>query len=309
MVKPNLFIVGEPKSGTTALCFLLSQHPDIFISEPKEPNFFSKDLIKESDKFHGKKRFFEYRTEEDYLKLFKNCNCKICGEGSTTYLYSKVAAHEIKKFNPEAKIIIMIRNIVDFLHSLHSEYLSLGDENVEDFKTALDLEELRKQGKHLPKRVLFPSYLFYSERSKFTEHIKRFYEFFDKKQIKIIIQEEFKENNAVIYKEVLEFLGVDSGFTPEFKIINPNKKVRFRKLKNLLESPLFWKVPKSITPNKVYELMKKIFYGVMFKKEPRYKMDENLRLELMKKYKPEVVKLSKMLNRDLVSLWGYDKIS
>ena len=53
MRKPSLFIVGNPKSGTSALHHVLGQHTDIFMSIPKEPKILAKKLSgrKKSDHF------------------------------------------------------------------------------------------------------------------------------------------------------------------------------------------------------------------------------------------------------------------
>ena len=42
--KPNFFIIGAPKCGTTALSEYLRSHPSVLISEPKEPHYFSTDI-------------------------------------------------------------------------------------------------------------------------------------------------------------------------------------------------------------------------------------------------------------------------
>jgi len=87
MKKPNLFIVGHPKSGTTALYNFLKQHPDIFMCPVKEPAFFCKDFIEESDLFHKQKSFYLdswSREQKVYLSLFADVKSeKIIGECST----------------------------------------------------------------------------------------------------------------------------------------------------------------------------------------------------------------------------------
>ena len=49
MRKPNFFIVGAPKSGTTSLFHYLDQHPDIYIPSIKEPRFIADDILATSD--------------------------------------------------------------------------------------------------------------------------------------------------------------------------------------------------------------------------------------------------------------------
>ena len=94
--KPDFFIVGAPKCGTTSFYHYLRQHPQIFMPDNKEPHYFGSDLKKRSDEF--------IKTEEEYLSLFKDADpSQMTGEASTFYLYSKVAQEEIKSFSPHAK--------------------------------------------------------------------------------------------------------------------------------------------------------------------------------------------------------------
>jgi len=314
MRKPNFFIVGEPRCGTSALTDFLHQHPDIFMANPREPNYFCQDILQEGFRFHKKNNsmhifrlYFPTPTEKSYMELFKDAHSQVKGESSAIYLYSKTAAQNIHDFNPEAKIIILIRNPVDFLYSFHSHLVSISEENEGNFKKALSLESQRKQGKQIPKRVLASSELYYSERVKFYDHIKRFLEVFNKKQIKIILYDDFKNNNAGIYKKILQFLGVGD-FQPKFGVRNASRQVRFRWVKYFMESPFIWKGVKFILPKSVFGYMKKFFYQIVRKHKAPQAMDQMLRKDLMKQYKPEVEALSKLLKRDLVTLWGYDKV-
>lgn len=315
MKKPNLFIVGASKSGTTALYRFLNQHPDIFMSRLKEPRFFCKDLHQEFDNFHKKnKRFFKKfdfypcRAEKEYLSFFKDWKDeKIAGEASPAYFYSKVAAREIHKFNPDAKIIILLRNPVDWLYSFHLQAIRSGSEPVKNFEKALSLEEERKKGKHLAKFSLLtqPSTFFYFERAKFTEQVKRYLDVFNKKQIKIIIFDDFKKDNAKVYREVLKFLGVYQNFVPEFKLVHVSRKVQFPRLRILWRSLLFTRM-RYFPLSKLNKLIDRKF--LRGKERPLPPMDPQLQEELMKKFKSEVERLSKITGRDLVTLWGYDSI-
>src|SRR5665648_698992 len=119
MKKVDFFIVGQPKSGTTALAQFLEEHPEITITIPKETGFWARDLMDESEAFHSTKNFQTVRSMEEYTNSFKHANKdQLVGDASTTYLYSKTAAKEIKKYNPKAKIIIMLRNPMDMVYSL-----------------------------------------------------------------------------------------------------------------------------------------------------------------------------------------------
>ena len=315
-IKPNLFIVGTPKSGTTSLYHYLKQHPEIFMSDPKEIGYFCKDLTKEADNFYGKAGHTPYKTLEQYLTLFKNSeNYKIVGEASTSHMFSKVAAKEIKKFNPNAKIIIGLREPAEFLYSLHAEYVYACREPELNFEKALNLEKKRIEGIGLKKRMIVPSKLIYSNRVKYFEEVKRFHDTFPKNQIKVFIFDDLKKNPYKVYEEILDFLDVkDKNFKPNFEITNVNKSIRnhfiARITKNIKINYYLRKIlpMKIMSPIGIWINQKNSKYG---KKKPiNYKLKRNLQI----KYKPEVEKINEFLNKegyineDLVKKWGYDKI-
>ncbi len=153
MTKPNLFIVGAPKCGTTFLYHYLKSHPDIYFPEFKEPHFFGSDLIRKNNAYN--------LNLNQYHNLFKT-DKKIIGEASTFYIFSKNAAKEIYNFNPDAKIIIMLRDLVDLVYSMHSQFVFSGDEVIEDFKKALDIEHDRLNGRNIPNQTTVVNKLFYT---------------------------------------------------------------------------------------------------------------------------------------------------
>lgn len=310
MKKPNLFIVGEAKSGTTALLHFLNQHPDVYMSD-LEVNVFGKDIIKENLRFHKNRFWRRYvvRKTKQYMRLMfrKAKNEKIIGEATTNNAYSKLAAKEIKKFNPDAKIIFMLREPVSFLYSLHSQFIFNLEENERDFETALDLEENRKKGNDVPSGVTFPSNLYYSDRIKFADHLKRYMDVFNKKNIMVILLDDFKKDNPGTYKKVLNFLDLKD-YKPEFKVVNPNKELRSIGLKYVVDSLRLLPLAKMLCPKSWDTKISEIYYKTVCTNVNRPKLDPELKKKLMKRYKPEVIKLSKLLKRDLLKLWKYDRI-
>ena len=314
MKKPNLFIVGQPKAGTTALHNFLSQHPDIFMSVVKEPHFFCSDFHQQSDRFYQKRLFFKYRDINSYIKLFDKADSfKIAGEASIHYLYSEVAAREIYEFNPEAKIIIMLREPAAWLYSLHNQFLNVQIETERDFVRALKLENDRKQGQHIPSRVICPSWLYYSERVRYCEQIKRFYDFFEPRKVKVIIFEDWRNDNSKLYREILSFLEVDERIEPEYKSINLRSTPKFQIVNNIIYNPLLRKIAQNIVPDSTYEFItKKIIDRYLFKPAKKEHNVLSLDLETKKSIMPafyqEVIKISELLNIDLVEKWGYKNI-
>lgn len=292
--KPNLFIVGAPKCGTTALNSFLRQHPDIFMSELKEPHYFGSDLKNESNK----------RTHEWYISLFKNAgNEKRIGEASPSYLYSKTAALEINEFNRNARIIAMVRNPVEMLYSVYYQRLAAGYENIRIFEEAIYAQS-KKAGQFRQKveeriGMRLPVYL---DVPRFADQIKRYFQVFGKDNVHIIVHDDFVKDNAYIYSQLLNFLEVDGSFCPEFKIVNANKRFRSTDLNNMMKTVrtkcsegLINFIRKSPFLKKLKDRIDDI-NRVPFQ---RPEMAPDVKKRLQAEYARDVERLSELLDRDL----------
>lgn len=294
MRKPNFIIVGAPRSGTTAMCEYLKMHPEIFMSTPKEPYFFGSDL---TWRVSGRPP-----SKEQYLALFSKAGNTIrAGEASVLYLYSKKAAIEIKAFSPSAQIVVMLRNPVDMMYSMHSQLLYSFNEDIVDFEEALKAEKDRKSGLHIPLHCICPQYLYYKDIARCTEQINRYFNVFGQKNVHIIIFDDFKKETAQIYRECLRFLRVNDKFKPtSFQVINPNKKVRSKVLYNFLHyPPQIIRLSKYLFSKSLRQKLLVRFRKLNTKNISRTPMDPKLRNYLQEEFKPEVEKLSELLNRDL----------
>lgn len=304
----DFVIVGEPKSGTTALADFLAQHPEICFSTPKEPHYFARDLLAESDKFHNKPVYYPARTPEEYRKLFKPAAGEhLFGEASTGYLYSKTAAKNIYQHNPDTKIIVLLREPVSFLHSLHTQYVNEAVENETDFGQALALEtERRRDWSAVPKNCRVPSYLYYSERIEYAKQLKRFLDVFPAGQLLILTNEEFRDDNAGVYKKVVEFLSIDASFTPTFASVHNSKQVRLKSVSSLVQNPtLKASVRKALGERLYTRAQKNIAEKILLKSAGRAELAPDVLAKLRREARPEVEKISRLLKRDLASLWGY----
>jgi len=292
MRKPDFFIVGAPKCGTTAMYDYLKQHPEIFMPRIKELNFWGQDLTF---------RFGRIKKDE-YLSLFREVrNEKRVGEVCIWSLYSTSAPFEIKDFSPSAKIIIMLRNPIEMIYALHSQFLYDGHEDIEKFKDALEAEEDRKRRLRIPNGCQVVEGLFYREVPKFSVQVRRYFDVFGRDNVHIIIFDDFKANTPRVYKNTLRFLGVDDSFKPEFKVINPNKVVRSKALREFIHdpSPMARKMGKYLIPKPLRQQIIKGLQRINTKHVPRPPMDPELRRQLQEEFKPEVEKLSELLGRDL----------
>lgn len=316
MNKPSLFIAGNSKSGTTALHSFLSQHPDIFMSVPKEPNYFAKDFCHDTDP----QRCFYRRTEAEYLELFASAQpSQVCGEASACYIYSGVAAAEIAKFNPQAKLIFILREPVSFLRSYHLQLLKntpQDGENVKSFEKALALETERKQGQKIPPKCLIPEFLYYGDRVKYAEQLQRFYQHFDPEQIKVFIYDDWISDNRTIYNEILEWIGVDPSYQPEFDTHNKGGvQVKSKALQELVAdvshgkgvfAPAKQLVATVLPQEKRRAAVDWAYNNLAFAQANP--LDPALKRRLKQTFLPEVIALGQLLDRDLVTLWGYDTV-
>ncbi len=295
MKKPDFFIVGAPKSGTTAMDSYLGKHPDVIMAHPKELHFFGSDL---NYSYPGP-------SLEQYRSSFANAkDGKLLGESSVWYLYSKLAASEIKEFSPDAKIIIMLRNPVDMLYSQHCQFLYNGNEDIISFEKALEAEEKRKNGLLIPKSATLPEGLYYKETVKYFEQVKRYLEIFGRENVHIIIFEDFKKDTALSFRDTLVFLGLDDNSMIDLNIINPNKKVRFKIIRELLSDlPDYLRLPvRMLMPITLKSRLIELLRRLNIRYVPRPDMPPELRGRLNEEFRADIEKLSSLIDRDL-SFW------
>lgn len=296
MTRPNFFIVGAPKCGTTSMYEYLRQHPEIYMPNVKEPHFFGRDLT------HPPRRCI--RDEADYFGLFADTgNAKRVGEGSVWYLYSKQAAREIHTYDPSVKIIMMLRNPVDMLWSLHAQYLRNCNEEIIDFEEALAAEPDRREGRRIPKGAHFAPGLLYRETVTFSPQLRRYFEYFPGEQVHVIIFDEFKGDTASVYRDALAFLDVDTEFVADLDVFNPTGRIQHWALQRYVKThPTFHRFIKMVSPQALRR-----WFGERLRPHtkpiPRPKsMDAELRARLQGEFASEVDELGRLINRDL-SYW------
>ena len=292
MKNPNLFIVGAPKSGTTFLYHYLKQHPEIYFPDFKEPHFFGSDLIRRNGAYN--------LNLNEYQNLFKT-DKKIIGEASTFYLFSKKSAEEIYNFNPQAKIIIMLRDLVDLVHSLHSQFVFSGDEVIENFSKALELENSRLNGNKIPSQTTVVNKLFYASNIlSLPDNIQSYINFFGRKNIKFICLDDIQKNPRKVYSETLEFLNVDVNFKiSDFKIINKNKTYKSKIIRDFIKKySIFLGNLRSKIFRKPLGFIRTL--ESMNKSEnQRDLMPENLRKKLANQFSDVDFKIKKIINKKL----------
>jgi hypothetical protein len=292
---PDFFIVGAPKCGTTAMYQYLAEHPEIYTSPAKELHLFGTDLTIWHPRITKERYLFHFSEAKDEKRL---------GEASVWYLYSRRAAQEIREFSASAGIIIMLRNPVDMLYSLHSQFLADGDETLSDFKAALEAERDRKRGLRVPVRARTAEVLFYRDVAKYTQQVQRYFDAFGRENVHIIIYDDLQQDLAGVYGKTLQFLNVDTNYFPDFRVINPNRRVRAKALRHFIVNPprvVRWLA--GSVPHRLQRFVVERLTRLSIKYEARPPMDSELRRSLQVECAPEVERLSELLGRDL-TLWS-----
>ena len=228
MRKPNFFIVGAPKCGTTSLYSYLRTHPAVFLSERKEPNFFCDDYADD---------FRRYKTQKAYLEgCFGRADesHQVVGEGSVLYLSSGRALERIRDFNPRARILIAVREPVEMLKSLHNHLLYWTWEDERDLWDAWCLQEERREGKRIPANCPEPALLQYRHFCSLGTQVERAHDIFPGEQILTISLAELAESPLETYKRVLGFLGLQFDGRRDFPPVNEAKSPKYAFLSKLL---------------------------------------------------------------------------
>jgi hypothetical protein len=289
---PDFFIVGAFKCGNTALYDYLRPHPQIFMPFHKEPLFFGDDLT----------RRYGRMTRQQYEALFADAQRgQRIGEASAWYLYSRSAAEEIKAAAPGAQIIAMLRNPVDVMYAQHSQLLFNVEEDIADFGAALAAEPERRAGRRIPAGPLRVENLYYRESVRFAEQLRRYLDAFGPERVHVIVFDDFVADTPGTYRSVLEFLGVDPTFAPDFAVSNPNKRVRFRALQRLVyqpPGPLLRLVP-VIRRFPLAHAVRERVLRLNSSAARRAPMDAELRQRLLDELAPQITELGQLIGRDL----------
>lgn len=288
MNKPNFFIVGTPKAGTTSLYYYLEEHPDIYMSPIKETNYFSYDEIKQQGLYYNEEHVV---TPADYEAQFAGViNEKAIGEASVSYLYYPAVPKKIKDFNPGARIIMVLRNPVDrgFSHYLMDKRLGFVN---------LSLKDILHKTKKTKATDLF--YQQYIGLGFYYEQVKRYMDAFGPEQVKVFLYEDIINDIDGVVKDIYNFLGVDATYQPA----TGEKHNVFLAPKNPLVEKLyalksFRTFIKKLFGEKVQGAIKNTFFA----KEKKPQLDPALKTELQALFNNDILKTAKLLNKDL-SAW------
>ncbi len=296
-MKPSFFIVGAPKSGTTALCEYLRVHPSVFVSRPKEPFFFCDDLpgLPGVDSL------------ERYEALFRDApsTTRIAGEGSAVYLFSSEALPRILDYDRDARVIAMLRNPIELAPSFHSQLLYNRTEDEPSFERAWQLQDERLAGRSIPTLCREPAILQYRRVARLGEQVERLLSIFPRDQVLLIFFEDFKESPRDGYVRVTEFLEIPDDGRTHFPRVNENKSHRFGPISRFTQHPPRILSAAASAARRILGRGDLVFLGplrranaAVHEREP---ISEAMRETLLAEFAEDIERLARVTGRDLSS--------
>ncbi len=313
-MKPNFLIIGERRSGSTTLAKWIEAHPELGLLSSMDTAYFMDDELR------GRKEWLEgyvnrsdwdrNHSKRDYELQFDSLdnNKKAIGEKSADYLFLDQCYHRIKKFYPDIKLVLILRNPVQ---RAWSHYINeIGKEREElSFDKALKAEDNRIERSEYAK-----AHLSYKNRGFYYQSLNLLYKTFDKSQVHVVILEHLLEKPKNVLGSLYDFLGIDSslGFDKVGVRFN-NSWTTFPKTfwkKNMFltkSEKAFNLIIKLGTTLLIRDLYKRRRISVQLESLTRYskddiKMEDKTKKYLNSIYKEDIKSLEELLHVDL-SCW------
>lgn len=302
---PNFLIVGAAKAGTTSLYYYLKQHPDVFMSAVKEPNFLS---TRSAHPGQGPGDVSTAQsavgTLDDYRRLFeKGQDKKAVGEASVeTLFYDERTIPVIQRYLGDPRIIIVLRDPVARAYSAYNFLVRDGFEKL-SFKDALAEEEQRTRDGY---RQIWR----YREGGLYARRVRAFQEHFSR--VQVLLYDDLRDNNAALISSLYQFLDVDPGFLPD---MSHNHNVsgipRLSFFNTLFVKPKqLHKMARTLGgailgENRWILLRDRLRFANMQKPQP---IDPEIARELRRFYRPDILKLQNTIARDLSAWLGKEDL-
>lgn len=278
----NLFIVGASKCGTTFLHDILGQHPDIYMSKPKELFHFTSENSSEND--------------NKYNAFFSNGkNNKYRGESTPAYLETtsfNEIPKKICKYNAHSKIIIILRSPFERLESVYAQTLSTGHTDHEKYYVGKIMSSEFKDAV-----INYPPFL---EATKYWTHFSNYRKYFADENIKLVLFEDLINDNNKALRDICSFLDIDQNYNFNYSTARKNKrstKKVFSKWPSRVVN-LTPKIIKKMMPKNIQSFALEIFKKIFLKKIPVDFWDDELRDKIHNILLPEVNKIYEYLNID-----------
>lgn len=273
MKNPDFIIGGAPKSGTTALFKYLSQHPELYASDPKEPHFFVKE-----------KRPNIGCSREEYKSIFEGKeDHQVSFEGSTSYLEnSETVCKNLKENLPDVKLIFILRNPIKRSYSDYWFHLMRGE-----IPAKKSFEECVKEGHWI------------LNASRYSENIKKYYESIGKNNVLVFKTCDLKDKTRSVLKKICLYVGVGEKF--KFDTEKDYNVTKYPRSVNLIRVIGHLK-PGLLSHSAQIDWLRPVRSQALFSTQVnRPKMKVSVRERLLEQFGPEIKATQRLIGRDLSS--------
>ncbi len=304
---PNFLIIGAAKAGTTALYFMLNQHPEIYMSPMKETNFFA--LEGKTLNFKGLHGLpdgvnnISVTKIEDYQALFEFVpdRIKAIGEASPSYLYLPETPKRIKHHIPNPKLIVILRNPAERAYSAFVFKSWKGEEPFLDFAEALTQEDQRIKdnwtwGWH------------YKNMGFYYEQLSRYFNEFDRSQIMVCLHEDLQKRPQETLQSIYDFLEVDRSFVADSDTryhstggLPKNKYLHSLVTKSMETAQSMKVVLKPLIPKNLRLPLFYLLNDVRRSNSQKQPLPLEIRKQLISAYHDDILNLQELIQRDLES--------
>ncbi len=226
MTVPNFVVAGAARSGTTALIEALRGHPDVFVTQPKEPHYFA--FAGEPVNFAGPGddetiNKVAVSRRQEYLDLYSSAvGAQARGDGSVSTLYYHSASiPALKELADDMRIVIILRNPVDRAYSSYQYLRARGYEPLSDFTEAVAQEPQRiEDGWH--------HLWHYTSMSTYADAVEHFLDEFGRDGVGVWFYDDFIEDGRAVVSDVCRFLDLDPERLPDHDLNRVNVSGRPR---------------------------------------------------------------------------------
>ena len=306
---PTFIIIGAGKSGTTALHQFCESHPEVWMANAKETNFFELEgkPLTVDPKDDPEMRFhFEYSINNwsDYHKEFEGgLDLPARGESSPMYLYGERAPKHIKEHIPNIKLVAILRDPVQRLYSRWTHLLRDQVDPVSqlEFSTCLEPNSIWNRRNDLIQEGFYHT------------HLSRYTELYGPDQLKVFLFDDLRAHPDQVMRELFEHIGVDAHYKPDLeREFNVSGKPKNPVIDALIGTNSFIiQGAKKLAPSLISKLRKSAAAQAILLNVRKKNMEKpDVNTEVFHKlyhtyYKKEVEALEKLIGRDLSSWKKY----
>ncbi len=279
---PNLFIVGAQKAGTTSLYEYLRQHPEVFMSDPKEPRYFNRIAQGREDEV----------DEDAYLGLFEDADgFAVRGEATTGYLHEPDVPELIQDFSPRARIVISLRDPIQRAYSNYWRKVA-GAQEDDAFGDAIE-REIQAMQRDEPR-------IGYLDRSLYADAVERYMDTFGEDRVHVLLLHEIRHDAEAVLEDLFSFLDIDP--SPAASIDADKRQNTFRGIpygglaERVRTSSLVKRAARAVLPQGVRDWLGN---DVLLDKTDKPPISEAAKHRLAGFFEEDIRRLETLLGRDL----------